>query len=121
MIRDSHGEAAWRMLSRAPAPCVTLPNTIAILGHTEPVLRSQQVGFSIEEDANAPAGKHARRVTKRTTQAIAMLLLPVSLLMVRSAARGPDDAAMSVHMAAGSQPSRQQPMAPSAESHPRIL
>ena len=48
----------------------------------------QQVGFSIEEDANAPAGKHARRVTKRTTQAIAMLLLPVSLLMVRSAARG---------------------------------
>jgi hypothetical protein len=49
-----------------------------------PVSLLHQVGFSIEEDADAPAGKHARRVTKRTTQAIAMLLLPVSLLMVSS-------------------------------------
>ena len=46
------------------------------------------MGFSIEEDADAPAGKHARRVTKRTTQAIAMLLLPVSLLMVSSVSWG---------------------------------
>ena len=48
-------------------------------------MAAHQVGFSIEEDSDAPAGKHSRRVTKRTTQVVAMLLLPVSLLMVRAA------------------------------------
>lgn len=45
-------------------------------------ITSALVGFSIEEDNDSPAGKHKRRITKRTTQVIAMLLLPVSILMV---------------------------------------
>lgn len=46
-------------------------------------ITSALVGFSAEEESDNPQGHKHKRVTQRTTQIVAMLLLPIAMLMVR--------------------------------------
>ncbi len=60
-------------------------------------ITSALVGFSAEEESDNPQGHKHKRVTQRTTQIVAMLLLPIAMLMVHPSVDDISESAYLVH------------------------